>query len=82
MRKFSLKRKIFSETLQNQSFFDVLILIFFLMKFWQEKQGHLEATFYVWIMPSPKKKAAFMASMSLSHPIVAVIAPTHRLYTS
>jgi hypothetical protein len=34
-------------------------------------------------MLSPEeKKAAFMAPMSLLHPIVAVIAPTHRLYTS
>jgi hypothetical protein len=82
MRKFSLKRKIFSETLQNQSFSDDLILIFFLMKFWQQKQGHLEGTFYLWIMPWPQEKAAFMAPMSLSHPIIAVIAPTHRLYTS
>jgi hypothetical protein len=70
MRKFSLKRKMFSETLQNQSFFDVLILI--LISFWwnfdsKSKATWKEGTFYLWIMPSPGEKGAFMASMSLSH---------------
>jgi hypothetical protein len=50
MRKFSLKRKICSETLQNQYFFNVLIFIFFSMKFWQQKQGHLEGTFDLWTL--------------------------------
>jgi len=50
MRKFNLKRKICSETLQNQYFFNVLILIFFSMKFWQQKQGHLEGTFDLWTL--------------------------------